>query len=115
MLQSIVLGYQLFGRLRDVMPFSSVWDGASSCGLVAAAMAGRLMRLTFETQAHAVACRHPLCHAQSRALGLIVVCQEHRPSLIACAGVEGALLASHGLTGPPRGPGPSRRHGRGVR
>src|SRR5258708_32031230 len=44
-LGAIVIGYQVFCRLRDVMRFSSLWGGPSSSGLGAAAMAGRLLRL----------------------------------------------------------------------
>ena len=101
-LQSVVVGYQLFGRLRDVMPFSSVWDGASSCGLVAAAMAGRLMRLTLEAQAHALSLAAIRCATPKVVRwGSLSSAKNIASSLIACAGVEGALLASYGLTGPP--------------
>jgi 2-methylcitrate dehydratase len=101
-LQSIVVGYQLFGRLRDVMPFASVWDGASSCGLVAAAMAGRLMRLTLEAQAHALSLAAIRCATPKVVRwGSLSSAKNVASSLIACAGIEGALLASHGLTGPP--------------
>src|SRR5258708_31440578 len=39
-LEAIVVGYQMFSRLRDVMQFASLWDGTSSWGIFAPGMAG---------------------------------------------------------------------------
>ena len=101
-LQAMVVGYQLFGRLRDVMPFSSVWDGASSCGLVAATMAGRLMRLSLDEQTHALSLAAIRCATPKVVRwGSLSSAKNIASSMISQIGVEGALLARHGLTGPP--------------
>ena len=41
----IVLGYEVFGRAKDLIPHHSGWDGVTISGLVAPAVAGRLMGL----------------------------------------------------------------------
>ena len=94
-LQAIVIGYQMFARLRDVMRFSSLWDGTSSSGIVSAAMAGRLLGLDRERQAHALAlaaarCATPKvvrwgahCHVKNMA-----------NALVAQSGVQAALFAA---------------------
>src|SRR5260370_41850552 len=43
---AIVLGYEIFGRCKDLMEGDSAWDGVTVSGLAAPAMAGRLMRLS---------------------------------------------------------------------
>src|SRR5882724_10945337 len=52
---AIVLGYEIFGRCKDLMERDSAWDGVTVSGLVAPAMAGRLMRLSAQQLAHAIA------------------------------------------------------------
>jgi len=66
-----------------------VWGGASSCGLVAAAMAGRLMRLTLE--AHALSLAAIRCATPKVVRwGSLSSAKNIASSLIACAGVEGS-------------------------
>ena len=60
-LTAIIMGYELFHRLRDLMPSSSVWDGTSASGLVTAAMTGRLLKLDPERQGHALALAGARC------------------------------------------------------
>lgn len=101
-LHAIIVGYQLFGRLRDVMPFSSVWDGTSASGLVSAAMAGRLLDLSLDQQAHALSLAAIRCATPSVVRwGHLSSAKNLANALIAKSGAEAALLAKHGLTGPP--------------
>jgi 2-methylcitrate dehydratase len=100
-IEAVVIGYQMFSRLRDVMPFSSVWDGTSSSGLVAAAMAGRLLGLDANRQAHALALGAARCATPKvvRWGGLSSI-KNMANALVAQSGVQAALLAARGLTGP---------------
>src|SRR5258708_14727540 len=100
-LGTIVIGYQMFCRLRDVMRFSSLWDGTSSSGLVAAAMAGRLLGLDAKRQAHALAFAAARC-ATPKAVrwGALSSVKNMANALAAQSGVQAALLAARGLTGP---------------
>src|SRR6195256_3756159 len=52
---AIVLGYEIFGRCKELMERDSAWDGVTASGLVAPAMAGRLMRLDRHRLAPAIA------------------------------------------------------------
>ena len=52
---AIVLGYEIFGRCKELMERDSAWDGVTVSGLVAPAMAGRLMRLDPQRLANAIA------------------------------------------------------------
>jgi 2-methylcitrate dehydratase len=100
-LEAFVMGYQLFGRLRDVMPFSSAWDGTSASGLVAAAMAGRLMGLDLERQAHALAFGATRCSTPKIVRwGDLSAMKNLANALIAEEAVRGTLMAARGLTGP---------------
>jgi len=100
-LEAIVVGYQMFSRLRDVMRFSSLWDGTSSSGLVAAAMAGRLMRLDAKQQAQALALAAARCATPKVVRwGALSSVKNMANALIAQDGVQAALLAARGLTGP---------------
>lgn len=101
MLAAIAMGYQLFGRLREVMRFSSTWDNTSISGLVAAAMAGRLMGLDPERQAHALALAATRCATPKVVRwGAISAAKNLANAMVAQAGVQAALLAAKGLTGP---------------
>ena len=100
-LQAIVIGYQMFARLRDVMQFSSLWDGTSSSGIVAAAMAGRLLGLDRERQAHALALAAARCATPKVVRwGALSSIKNMANALVAQSGVQAALLAARDLTGP---------------
>jgi 2-methylcitrate dehydratase len=100
-LEAIVIGYQLFIRLRDVMRFSSLWDGTSSSGLVTAAMAGRLLGLDSKQQAHALALAAARCATPKVVRwGALSSVKNMANALVAQSGVQAALLAARGLTGP---------------
>jgi len=100
-LETIVIGYELFIRLRDLMRFSSLWDGTSSSGLVAAAMAGRLLGLDAKRQAHALALAGARCATPKVVRwGALSSVKNMANALVAQSGVQAALLAARGLTGP---------------
>ena len=100
-LEAFVMGYQMFGRLRDVMPFNSAWDGTSASGLVAAAMAGRLMGLDQERQAHALAYGATRCSTPKIVRwGDLSAMKILANALIAEEAVRGTMMAARGLTGP---------------
>jgi 2-methylcitrate dehydratase len=100
-LEAIVVGYQMFSRLRDVMRFSSLWDGTSSSGIVAAAMAGRLLGLDAKHQTQALALAAARCATPKVVRwGALSSAKNMANALIAQSGVQAALLAARGLTGP---------------
>src|SRR5258708_154724 len=55
LIAAIVLGYEIFGRAKDLIDRDSGWDGVTTSGLVAPAIAGRLMGLDAQPLAHALA------------------------------------------------------------
>jgi 2-methylcitrate dehydratase len=98
---AIVLGYEIFGRGRDLMERGSSWDGVTISGLVAPAMAGRLMRLEPQKLAHALAlsaARSPTPLAVRH--GAISAAKSLANALVAQNGMQAAILARHGATGP---------------
>jgi 2-methylcitrate dehydratase len=98
---AIVVGYEIFGRCKDLMERDSAWDGVTVSGLAAPAMAGRLMRLTPHRLAHAIALSGARA-ATSTAVrfGDISAAKSIANALVAQNGMQAALLAEHGLTGP---------------
>lgn len=100
-LAAIAMGYELFGRLRRLMPFTSAWDGTSVSGLVAAAIYGRLAGFDAETQANALALGAIRCATPSVVRwGRLSGAKNLANALVAQSGVEGAMLAELGVTGP---------------
>jgi 2-methylcitrate dehydratase len=98
---AIVLGYEIFGRAKDLMPRHSGWDGVTISGLVAPAMAGRLMGLPAPQIANALAlsaARSPTPLAVRH--GAISAAKSFANALVAQNGVQATLLARHGVTGP---------------
>jgi len=98
---AIVLGYEIFGRCKDLMERDSPWDGVTVSGMVAPAMAGRLMGLDRHHLAHAIA----LSGARSATstavrFGDISAAKSIANALVAQNGVQAALLAERGITGP---------------
>ncbi|KEQ03701.1 MmgE/PrpD family protein [Pseudorhizobium pelagicum] len=100
-LAAIIMGYELFRRLRDLMPMDSVWDGASAVGVVAAAMAGRIMGLDEARQANALALALARCATPSIVrYGELSGAKNMVGALLAREGVQLTLLAAKGMTGP---------------
>jgi 2-methylcitrate dehydratase len=101
LITAILLGYEIYGRGKALMEASSPWDGISISGLVAPAMAGRLMGLSQAKLAHAIAlgaARAPTPVAVRE--GSISAAKSVANALIAQSGLQAALLADHGVTGP---------------
>ena len=101
LLAGIVLGYEIYGRGKALMQAQSAWDGVSISGLVAPAIAGRLLGLRADQVAHAVA----LSAARAATPvgvreGGISAAKSVANALIAQSGMQAALLAANGLTGP---------------
>ena len=101
LIAAIVLGYEIFGRCKDLMERDSGWDGVTISGLVAPAIAARLMRLDPATFAHALAlsgARAPTPLAVRH--GAISAAKSFSNALVAQNGMQAAMLARHGVTGP---------------
>jgi 2-methylcitrate dehydratase len=101
LLTAILLGYEIYGRGKALMEANSPWDGISISGLVAPAMAGRLMGLDRQKLAHAIAlgaARAPTPVGVRE--GGISAAKSIANALIAQNGMQAALLASRGITGP---------------
>ena len=101
MLASIIMNYELYGRFRLLTPEDAPWDGSSVSGFVAAAMAGRLMGLDATRQAHGLglsALRTAVPKIARK--GEMSAGKSLANSLAAECGVQSALLAAKGLTGP---------------
>jgi 2-methylcitrate dehydratase len=101
LIAAIVLGYEIYGRGKALMDASSVWDGVSISGLVAPAIAGRLMKLGEGKLAHAIAlgaARAPTPVGVRE--GGISAAKSIANALIAQNGMQAVLLAAQGITGP---------------
>ncbi len=98
---AIVLGYEIFGRAKELMERDSAWDGVTVSGLAAPAMAGRLIGLDKTRLAHAIALSGARA-ATSTAVrfGDISAAKSIANALVAQNGVQAALMAERGITGP---------------
>jgi len=100
-LAAIVLGYELYARLQQAMDRSGPWDGVTVSGLVAPAIAGRLMGLSEQHLSHALALGAVRAATPSIVrTGDISAAKSLANALVAQSGVQSALLAEHGATGP---------------
>jgi 2-methylcitrate dehydratase len=98
---AIVLGYEIYGRLKEAMARDSDWDGVTISGFAAAAMAGRLMSLSHSQLANALAL------SGARAVtplavrhGEISAAKSIANALVAQNAMQAVMLAKHGMTGP---------------
>jgi len=101
LLAAILIGYEIYGRGKALMRPDSPWDGISISGLAAPAMAGWLLGLDEEKLAHAIAlgaARAPTPVAVRE--GAISAAKSIANALIAQNGMQAALLAAAGVTGP---------------
>ncbi len=98
---AVVLGYEIFGRCKELMERDSAWDGVTVSGLAAPAMAGRLMGLDRGRLVHAIALSAARA-ATSTAVrfGDISAAKSIANALVAQNGMQAALLAERGITGP---------------
>ncbi|WP_323013843.1 MmgE/PrpD family protein [Devosia sp.] len=100
-MEAIAMAYEMFGRLRTLMPFVSPWDGTSVSGLIAAAIYGRLAGFDLVTQANALAMGAMRCSTPSIVRwGKLSEVKNLANALIAQSAVQTAMLAERGVTGP---------------
>jgi 2-methylcitrate dehydratase len=101
LLAAIVVGYEIYGRLREAMQDMADWDGIMVSGFAVPAMAARLMKLDRLTLANALAlsgARSPTPLVVRH--GAISAAKSVANALIAQNGMQATLLARHGITGP---------------
>src|SRR5256885_2733914 len=98
---SIVLGYEIYGRFKELMDRDGDWDGVTVSGFVAPAIAGRLMGLDVRQLANALAL------SGARAITPLAVrhgdisgAKNIANALVAQNGVQATILAQYGMTGP---------------
>jgi 2-methylcitrate dehydratase len=98
---AIVIGYEVMGRLTDLMQRDGAWDGVTISGFVAPAMAARLMKLDQTQLANALALSGARA-VTSRAVrqGAISAAKSVANALVAQNGMQATVLARHGVTGP---------------
>jgi 2-methylcitrate dehydratase len=100
-LAAIVLGYELYARLQHAMDRAGPWDGVTASGLVAPAMAARLMGLSRSQLAHALALGAARAVTPSIVRGgHLSTAKSLANALVAQSGVQAAVLAESGATGP---------------
>jgi 2-methylcitrate dehydratase len=100
-LAAIVFGYELYARLQQAMDRSGAWDGVTVSGIVAPAIAGLLLGLSEPQLAHALALGAARAATPSIVRSAdISAAKSLANALVAQAGVQAALLAEQGATGP---------------
>jgi 2-methylcitrate dehydratase len=118
-LAALLASYELYGRVYKFLTPDLPWDHSTAFGFSVPAAAARLLDLDSVKTAHAIA----ISVAQSATLGAVRRGQLSHSKFLASAlvgerGVEAALLAAAGVTGPMTvfedsrgvGPGLFRRH-----
>lgn len=101
MLATIVMAYELYGRLQELIERDQGWDHVSATGLVAPAIAGQLMRLPEDQLAHALAIGAAHCPTLGAIrTGHISSSKVLANAIVAGTGTMAALFAASGLTGP---------------
>jgi 2-methylcitrate dehydratase len=98
---AIVVGYEIYGRLKEAMQRDSDWDGIMVSGFAAPAMAARLMGLDRLTLANALAlsgARAPTPLVVRH--GAISAAKSVANALVAQSAMQATLMAKHGITGP---------------
>lgn len=108
-LAAIVIGYEVYGRMREIMGREGCWDGVTISGLAAPAMAGFLMGLDERRLANAIAlgaARAPT--SATVRTDDISGGKSVANALVAHSGALAACLAEHGVTGPLSVLDPSR-------
>jgi 2-methylcitrate dehydratase len=98
---ALLASYELYGRVYKFLTADLPWDHTTAFGMSIPAAAARLLRLDHERTANAIA----ISAAQAAALGVVRRGQLSHSKFLASAlvaerGVEAALLAAAGMTGP---------------
>lgn len=100
-LGSVVMGYELYCRLLDLMDPTGRWDHVTATGLAAPAMAGVLLGLSEDHLANALALG--LLWAPTLAAvrsGQLSAAKGLANAVVAQLGVQATLLAANGISGP---------------
>ncbi len=100
-LAAIIVGYEIYGRLKEAIDDNRDWDGIMVSGFAAPAMAARLLGLDRLTLANALAlsgARAPTPLVVRH--GAISAAKSVANALVAQNGMQAALLARNGVTGP---------------
>jgi 2-methylcitrate dehydratase len=100
-LQAVVVGYEVYLRLLDLLAPDGLYDHTSAMTLAGAALAGRLLRLDEAAMTHALAMaavRGPAWLALR--YGEISEAKAVAPAAAALSGLVAAQLAAAGMTGP---------------
>lgn len=101
LLEAIVVGYEVFGRAKAFARDAGEWDGVSYSGLVAPAIASRLLKLSQKQTADALALSVARCATSAMVrTGHIGVAKSISNALVARSGAEATLLAAAGVSGP---------------
>ena len=98
---ALLVGYELYGRFYKYLTPELPWDHTTSFGVSVPAVAARLLGLSADKAANAIA----ISAAQSATLGVVRRGQLSHSKFLASAlaaerGVEAAQLAAVGVTGP---------------
>lgn len=101
LLTAVVMGYELYGRLQELIDREQPWDHVTASGIVAPAIAGILMKLdaTSHMNAMAISAAHCVTLGAIRT-GHISSSKMLANALVAQTGTLAAMLAARGLTGP---------------
>jgi 2-methylcitrate dehydratase len=100
-LTTMVMGYELNGRIQKLRGIASPWDHTTATALVTPAIAGRLLDLDRTRMAYALA--HGMAYGitpGSIREGVISSSKFLADPMVAITGVMGALLAERGVSGP---------------
>ena len=101
LLQAIRLGYEVYGRILDLVDPDSPWDHVTASGVTVAAMTGWLLRQSSEQLAHAIAlaASHSATLGQVRA-GHVSAAKSIANAMVVQTATLATLLAAEGMTGP---------------
>lgn len=101
LLASIVIGYEIYGRVRQYQGSPPNWDGVSGTGFVAPVIAGWLMGLDKAQLANALALSVARCATSAMVrTGDISSAKSMANSLVAETGARAVILANEGISGP---------------
>jgi 2-methylcitrate dehydratase len=98
---SIVLGYEIYCRIQDIIPVRGTWDHTTASALAAPLIAGRLMGLNAEQLAHAAALS--ATHGNTLAVvrtGQLANSKASANAMVASQAVLCSMFAAEGMTGP---------------
>jgi 2-methylcitrate dehydratase len=100
-LTSVAVGYEVYCRIQDLSTAAGPWDHVTASALAAPAIAGRLLQLTVEEMANALALSavHGNTLAAVRS-GQLSNAKAMANALVAHQATLCTLLASQGMTGP---------------